>query len=166
MKKGISYLKIWDAIFAGLYLVFMTVVIIGYYFELIAQESLNTIVLFINIVTPMSLFMTYDIRLRSLSVFILWSILGIFHIVASQILAKTGSFEAAKGNYTDGMYGIVSALIAFLFAEGISRYIFKQEFVATLRGSHPIEGKRNYVDYILTCIGFGAIIYTLGFLHF
>lgn len=135
----------------------MIVVLTGYTFSFISQSWLNKIILAVNMSTPLFLFLSYYHRLRHLGVFLIWIVIGVAHVLIMTQLAQTGTFKTVRGDGTDGMFGIIMALGAFLFAQVISHYLFKQEFIAAAYFSPSDKREKNFIDYVLTFIGMGAI---------
>jgi membrane-associated HD superfamily phosphohydrolase len=151
-------LKIEDLISATLFIVFITIILVGHSTQLVEQSILNKIIVIAKIIIPMYLFLWYFERLRIWSVFLFWIIAGVTFLAVSIYLTKSGNFKAVNGYYSDGGLSIITALLAFSIGQLLNKVIFHRNFIAGAWYSPNSDRKRDFFDIIITLIGIAAII--------
>jgi hypothetical protein len=153
-----NQLKNEDIIIAILFIVVMSVILVGYLTAIIDQSVLNKLVSFESIAFSLYLFLLYFERLRIWWIFLFWVSAGILHLIILSYLTNSGNFEAYNGHYSDGGLSILAALMAFLIGQMLNFTIFRRNFVAGAWYSPNTERKKDVFDIVITLIGMFAIL--------
>lgn len=143
-----------DYIVILLYVLFGGTIWVTYKFSLLNQNVINSMLLGLTFTGPILLFIAYYRRFRILYVAFAWLIVGVIQYFFVNQYRNNPDFNSAIGTYAKHDTNLIILVIMIFIFNIVSILLVKQNFMVAAWFAPHDNRELNYLDYVLTFIGF------------